>query len=372
MKTEREHRNLRVLFLADGLAPFVLGGMQQHSTQLVKHMAPLVESITLVHCGELNGNFPASDEVLAELGDPDNVDVVGLPFRDDGFLPGHYIRASLRMSRSFYEAIGDRLNSYDSVYAQGLMGDAFLDKHPKVLVNLHGLNMFQQSFSLSEKFTKRLLKPIFKKQILKAWRNVSLGGKLFVILEKEGVPKDSIIEIPNGIESSWILTEEERKERYEKRKKGKLRFVMVGRSDFVKGLHVLNAAMGLLKRPIELHMIGDWPEWGTGIHDVIYHGVIRDKTELMVTLDECDVLLIPSLSEGMPTVALEAMARGLQVIGADVGAMSKLGIEVFHPGDSEQLACSMSRIKLKLDTDNFPVEYTWGKVAKLTCACLQD
>ena len=51
MQTEGEYRNLKVLFLADGLAPFVLGGMQQHSTQLVKHMAPLVESITLVHCG---------------------------------------------------------------------------------------------------------------------------------------------------------------------------------------------------------------------------------------------------------------------------------------------------------------------------------
>ena len=67
MQTEGEKRNLRVLFLADGLAPFVLGGMQQHSTQLVKHMAPMVERLTLLHCGELNGNVPASDEVLAEL-----------------------------------------------------------------------------------------------------------------------------------------------------------------------------------------------------------------------------------------------------------------------------------------------------------------
>ena len=156
MQTEREHRNLKILFLADGLAPFVLGGMQQHSTQLVKHMAPLVESITLVHCGELNGKVPTSHEVLAELGNPDNVEVLGLPFTDRGLFPGHYIRASLRVSRSFYEAIGDRLSNYDAVYAQGLMGDAFLDKHPKVMVNLHGLEMFQPSYSWRERLRETI------------------------------------------------------------------------------------------------------------------------------------------------------------------------------------------------------------------------
>ena len=372
MQTEREHQNLRVLFLADGLAPFVLGGMQQHSTHLVKHLAPLVERITLMHCGPLNGEVAPSNEVLAELGNQDNVDVIGLPFRDDGFLPGHYIRASLRVSRAFCEVIGDRLSSYDAVYAQGLMGDAFLDKHPKVLVNLHGLNMFQQSFSLADKFAKLLLQPVFRKQVKKAWRNVSLGGNLFAILEREGARRDSITEIPNGIESSWILTEEERQERYDKRKNSNLRFVMIGRNDFVKGLHVLQAAMDLLTSPIELHMIGDWPKWNTGIHHVIYHGVIRDKTKLMATLDECDVLLMPSLSEGMPTVALEAMARGLQIIGANVGAMNTMRVKTFPPGEAKQLAYLIYQSHLKLDKANFPVEHTWGNVAQMTCVCLQE
>ena len=373
MQTEREHQNLRVLFLADGLAPFVLGGMQQHSTLLVKHLAPLVERITLMHCGPLNGEVPPANEVLAELGNQDNVDVIGLPFRDDGFLPGHYIRASLRVSRAFCEAIGDRLSSYDAVYAQGLMGDAFLDKHPKVLVNLHGLNMFQQSFSLADKFAKLFLQPVFRKQVQNAWRNISLGGKLSDILRNEGAHKDSIVEIPNGIEPSWILTEEERKARYEKRKNGKLRFVMIGRNDFVKGLHVLKAAMNLLKRPIELHMIGDWPEWDTGIHHVIHHGVIREKQELMATLDKCDVLLLPSLSEGMPTVVLEAKARGLRVIATDVGAMSELENSLIKPNNPGELA---KEIKHYTSTKRLMIEseleenFKWNKVGKKTIETL--
>lgn len=372
MQLQKEKRKLRVLFLADGLAPFMLGGMQQHSTQLVKHMAPLVEKITLVHCGQLNGAVPSLKDVLAELGNPDNVEVIGVPFTDKGFLPGHYLRASLLLSRSFLEAVRDRLHGYDAVYAQGLMGNAFLDKHPRVMVNLHGLNMFQRSFSLADNFTKLLLRPVFRTQIRKAWRNVSLGGNLFAILEKEGARRDSIVEIPNGIESSWILTEDERKERYDKRKNDNLRFVMIGRNDFVKGLHVLQMAMDLLNRPIELHMIGEWPKWDAGIHNVFHHGIIRKKEELMTILDVCDVLLLPSLSEGMPTVVLEAMARGLQTIGTDVGAVSELVDVLIPPGNSKELALSISRYRKRLELGRFPMKYKWDNVAHITQKSLSE
>lgn len=338
MQTEREHRNLRLLFLTDGLAPFVLGGMQQHSTQLVKHMAPLVESITLVHCGDLNENVPTSNEVLAELGNPDNVEVLGLPFTDRGLFPGHYIRASLRVSRSFYEAIGDRLSNYDAVYAQGLMGDAFLNKHPKVMVNLHGLEMFQPSYSWRERLGKQLMKGVFRHQIRKAWRVVSLGGQLTDILVEQGADLTSISVIPNGIESKWILSHEEIEKKAAKRSADSIKFVMVGRNEYRKGLHILKAAMRSLEQPIELQMIGDWPHWDAGIHCVVHHGVIRDKQKLMATLDECDVLLLPSLSEGMPTVVLEAKARGLHVIASDVGAVSEVQEDLIPPNNHEQLA----------------------------------
>ena len=371
MQTEREHRNLRVLFLADGLAPFVLGGMQQHSTQLVKHMAPLVESITLVHCGELNGDVPPSSAVLDELGNPENVEVVGLPFIDRGLLPGHYIRASLRVSQFFFEAVGDKLNSYDAVYAQGLMGDAFLGKHPKVIVNLHGLEMFQPSYSWRERLGKQLMKGIFRRQIRKAWRVVSLGGQLTDILVEQGADLTSISVIPNGIESKWILTRKEIETKAAKRSAGSIKFVMVGRNEYRKGFHILQKAMRSLEQPIELHMIGDWPHWDTGIHCVVHHGVIRERQKLMTTLDDCDVLLLPSLSEGMPTVVLEALARVLHVIGTDVGAMSAIEDELITAGDSEQLSFSISQMSKNVEAGSLPDIYTWEKVAQMTFTSLQ-
>jgi glycosyltransferase involved in cell wall biosynthesis len=334
MNTKKEPSELRLLFLSDGLAPFVMGGMQQHSALLVKYMAPLVQHITLMHCGTTNGPAPSANEVLSEIGNPSNVQVVGIPFVDRGTFPGHYLRALRGLSRAYLNA-ADGLSDYDAVYAQGLMGDAFLRKHPKVMVNLHGLEMFQEGFSLQERFAKALMRPSFQKQIRNAWRLVSLGGKLTDILIANGVAKDSIAIIPNGIESKWILNEDQLNARIKRRRGDRVRFVMVGRNEFRKGLHVLQAAMKDMSESIELHMIGDWATWDAGIHNVVHHGVIGDKKALMAILDDCDVLLLPSLSEGMPTVILEAAARGLPSIAADVGAVAEIvpRHSTFVPGD---------------------------------------
>ena len=351
MNTKKEPGELRLLFLSDGLAPFVTGGMQQHSTLLVKYMAPLVQHITLMHCGPTNSPAPSANEVLNEIGNPPNVQVVGIPFVDRGTFPGHYLRASRRLSRAYFHA-ADGLSNYDAVYAQGLMGNAFLRKHPKVMVNLHGLEMFQEGFSLQEKFAKVLIRPSFQNQIGNAWRLVSLGGKLTDILIANGVAEDSIAIIPNGIESKWILSEEELIARTERRRDERIRFVMVGRNEFRKGLHVLRAAMSDLIDAIELHMIGDWPKWDSGIHKVVHHGVIRDKMVLMAILDDCDVLLVPSLSEGMPTVILEAAARGLPSIAADVGAVAEI-VPRMNLIDAENVGELTARLSSTLNEPDF-------------------
>lgn len=329
---------MNLLFLTDGLSPFVTGGMQQHSVMLAKHLAPLVQKITLIHCGPVNGEVPNKTAVLKELGNPENVEVIGIPFEDTGKLPGHYLRASMRLSQRFFDAVGD-LSQFDAIYAQGLTGNAFLGKHPKLMVNLHGLEMFQPAFSWKERVGKMLLKSTFRKQIKFAWRNVSLGGRLSDILLEQGASKESIVEIPNGIESKWVLSEAELSARFQRREGRSPRFVMIGRNEFRKGLHVLQVAMAELSDPIELHMIGDWPQWDAGIHSVINHGVVRDKMTLFSILDECDVLLLPSLSEGMPTVILEAAARGLPTIASDVGAVRKIvpHENVVEPGRSNNL-----------------------------------
>ena len=367
MGNSEKQSQMRLLLLTDGLAPFVTGGMQQHSTLLAKYMAPLLKHLTVMHCGPINGEVPGSEEVLAELDHPSNVYLIGVPFMDHGKLPGHYLRASKKLSQRYLKEAGD-LSSYDAIYAQGLTGDAFLGKHPKVMVNLHGLNMFQQGFTLRERLAKSWLRPLFRKQVINAWRAVSLGGRLTDLLIDIGVSEDRIAVIPNGIESKWILSKEELRKKAERRKGKALRFVMVGRNEFTKGLHILQAAMVELNDPIELHMIGDWPEWDSGIHNVVHHGVIRDKNTLMSTLDECDVLLLPSLSEGMPTVILEAAARGLPAIATNVGAVAEVVPQknVIEPGNMKVLRYQMSESMNATSNREVIRPDTWDEIANQT------
>ena len=171
---------MRLLFLSDGTAPFVVGGMQQHSTILVKYMAHLVDDITLMHCGKISEAPPDSAQIMGALGHPRNVVAIGAPFLDSGRLPGHCLRASKLLSQSYFRLAGS-LSAYDAIYAQGLTGYAFLNKHQKVVVNLHGLNMFQPGFSMRERVSKAWMRPLFGRLIRIAWRNPTCGETLSLV-----------------------------------------------------------------------------------------------------------------------------------------------------------------------------------------------
>ena len=349
-----------MLFLADGLFPFVVGGMQKHSTMLIKHLSPLVDQITVCTCGPTNVPPPPTEDVLAELvTTKSNVEVLACSFNDTGKLPGHYLRASRKLSRTYLNLAGD-LTQYDCIYAQGLTGDAFLKKHPRVMVNLHGLNMFQASFSLKESIEKRVMRPLFTKQIRLAWKVVSLGGKLTNILLANGARQERIVVLPNGVDDVWFDTPKP------PRTDSSTRFIMIGRNDPAKGFNVLQEALSILVEPIELHLVGDWPQIKSTHHNVTYHGVVRDKHELIKIVDSCDVLLLPSLSEGMPTVVLEAKARGLDVIATDVGAMNELDKDLLVPGDEKKLALRMSRINGQSARYESSTKYRWSDIARGT------
>ena len=351
---------MHVLFLADGLFPFVVGGMQKHSTMLVKHLSPLVDQISVCTCGEINAVPPSEEDILEELvTSKDNIQVLTCTFEDRGKYPGHYLRASRKLSRTFFHLAGD-LSQYDCIYAQGLTGDAFLEKHPRVLVNLHGLEMFQPAYSLTESFAKRLMRPSFKRQIRQSWKVVSLGGRLSDMLKANGARDEQVVVLPNGVDGVWF-------DRPPTVSKGEgTRLLMVGRNEYRKGFHILEKALLLLKKPIELHLVGDWPKLKTSHHNLTYHGVVRDKEQMIDIMDSCDVLLLPSLSEGMPTVVLEAKARGLRVIGTDVGAMSELEAQarLIRPADALELA---KRMKQKADevpkSASLSERFRWRNIA---------
>lgn len=108
-----------------------------------------------------------------------------------------------------------------------------------------------------------------------------------------------------------------------------------------------------LKQKWELIVIGDGPEReklsklakDLGINrNIIFGGWIDQMEDLIEKLDQAHLFVLSSLTEGMPRVVLEAMARGLPVIATEVGGVPEI-VEpeyLVPPEDSDELAKKIS------------------------------
>jgi colanic acid/amylovoran biosynthesis glycosyltransferase len=123
----------------------------------------------------------------------------------------------------------------------------------------------------------------------------------------------------------------------------RLRVVSTGSLNWVKGYEYALGAVRLLVHqgiPVALDIIGDGPERQRvlyTIQDMALEGHVRLLGKLppdavRCRLQQADVFLLSSLSEGISNAALEAMACGVPVITTDCGGMREAvtsGVEGF-------------------------------------------
>jgi glycosyltransferase involved in cell wall biosynthesis len=216
------------------------------------------------------------------------------------------------------------------IYAQGFTAHAFIKAKkkglvlPEIIVNFHGLEMFQKAPSFRVKLEHLLLSSAVKYSVRGADISVSLGGKLTGILKK--IVAKRIVEQGIGIEDSWLIDKVENIEHTN------LRFVFIGRYERRKGIEELNEVLKELdfelNTPFQFDFIGPItddkkiPRLSLGM-TISYHGAINDENKIKEILRESDILVSPSWSEGMPTVILEAMASACAIIATDVGAVAE-------------------------------------------------
>jgi len=314
---------VKVLLLTDGITPFVIGGMQKHSFMLAKYLARAGVQIELHHCIYFNEKLPNAKSAFTPE-ENKNIKAFAYRFPEKGLIPGHYVRNSYKYSVTIFNEVKNRLNEFDFIYTKGFTGWKLLEekqkglKMPKVGVKFHGYEMFQPPADFKSKLQFKLLqKPTLK---LNQWADVvfSYGGKITTIIESLGVKKANIIEIPSGIEESFIRNQAEIKASLP------INLCFIGRYERRKGIKELTTALqNLIKEKLDFkfHFIGSIPN-DKKINDdrIVYHGQLFEVEKKKQILDRCDVLVCPSYSEGMPNVILEGMARGLAVIATDVGA----------------------------------------------------
>ena len=370
---------MKIALISPGLHPYVLGGIQRHSFNLVRELAKLGVGIDLYHT-----DFQSAEGIdgLDGMTDEERAGVtsIALPWPKGDSLPGHFVRELKKFSESVLESIRRR-PPVDLIYDQGMTSHAILEARgrdktiPPVVVNMHGYEMFQSAGNFRSLAQNLMTRAAYGDHVRRADHVVSLGGKLTdLIREKVKVRQERIVVMPNGVDLSWLSETPSAAS-------GKVRMIFVGRYERRKGISELHEAIRAnpqWEAVAHFRFVGPIPEnKRLRLANVSYAGPVNDEAKLKAEYRTSDVLICPSHAEGMPTVILEAMASGLAVIATDVGATNTMvsasnGILLDGP-DPGQLSMAIDRV-LGLDSDALQAmksasvreveRFRWDRIAK--------
>ena len=319
---------MKILLLTDGIFPFEIGGMQKHAYYLAKHLLQKNIDLTIYHC-VVDKDIPKNveEELKQSFGLSPEIKVNSKCFKFPRLkfpVLGHYVIESYLYSKIIYNELKKDL-PYDFIYAKGFSAWYSLKNKsnlPKIGVQFHGLEMFQPSSSIKHHLDNFLFRIPTKTNLELADCIFSYGGKVKNILLDIGISEEKIQLQYGGIDKAFLISEEEIKP-VEERKK----FVFIGRNERRKGYIELKQALSSIINEYDFNFsfVGQIDEIDKIKTDKItYYGNITNATKYFDVLDANDVIVVPSISEGVPTVLLEAMCRGLTVIATDVGAIDDI------------------------------------------------
>ncbi|MFN0201536.1 MAG: glycosyltransferase family 4 protein [Bacteroidia bacterium] len=372
---------MKIAIITDGIFPYVMGGMQKHSFYLCKFLAQKGVKIDLYHTNQQTKHDITKLEFFTEE-EKANITSIVVPFPASDKLPGHYIRASKKYSELLYLEYQKREKT-DFIYSKGLAAWKFLKEKengvalPPISVKVHGYEMFQIAPSFRVKLEHLLLRPVFRFVNEKADYIFSYGGGITdIILQHFQVKKENIFDIPTGIDAAWV---------YEGNTKVNTprKFVFLGRYERRKGIEELNVVLEKLKttQNFEFHFIGPIEEEKqVKSEKITYHGQTSDINKIKNILQNADVLVCPSYSEGMPNVIMEAMASGCAVLATNVGAVNVMTNDengwLIPPADINALEYAMIAAlnleenallaKKKCSVQKVKDRFLWTNIAEIT------
>lgn len=136
--------------------------------------------------------------------------------------------------------------------------------------------------------------------------------------------------------------------------------LFIGRLAGVKGVPVLFEALEQIRSDfpdLRLTLIGDGPERSDlemeakrrGLTDLVTFAGYRSQAEVAETLQQTNMLVLPSFAEGLPVVLMEALAASLPVVTTRIAGTAELvedGLSglLVPPGDAAKLAEAISAL----------------------------
>jgi glycosyltransferase involved in cell wall biosynthesis len=177
-------------------------------------------------------------------------------------------------------------------------------------------------------FSKLPLGRLTKRFAMWADAYVSLSRQIDKELRNAGFNKGEIVHIPNGVDTSVFYPAGSIEEKTELRTKlllpNKKIVIFIGRLDLQKRADLLIEVFKELHKVYDgahLVIIGDGPERKKleemADENILIKGIVSNVEEY---LRASDLLVLPSLAEGMSNVILEAMATGLSVVTTNVSS----------------------------------------------------
>lgn len=215
--------------------------------------------------------------------------------------------------------------SFNYLYTSALVAHS-PNRNSKKIMWMHGAidDLNESNSSLKYRLYRRLQHKAFKEA--DAVVTISKPTHKSVSLFQPEI-ESRIHDIHNGYDFDEI----EDKARAENIKKsGKFRLISIGRLEKGKNVMLQLEALEILKKrgiEVELYVVG------TGEQDTLIRQHARNNSDIILTgfqhnpypyILSADALIITSLAEGFPTVAVEAMALGKPVISTPVGGTEEL------------------------------------------------
>jgi glycosyltransferase involved in cell wall biosynthesis len=324
--------------------------MQKHAAYIIRNLAGTEHKLDVIIPD--NGVKDAEEASARFWGNerPDNIRFHVIPYPKLPRFPGHYVIASYLYSRRITNYFSHKISTADILFGKGYTMWHWLARQSRpqipVIVQLHGLEMFQPAFAFREMLDKMLMR-IPAVPIIRLTDYIfSYGGGVKEILLKQGRSEETIFEQYGAVDDFWLYPEPSKKDNGLIRK-----FLFVARNEYRKGYHLLYETLQELvtdNETFEIDIVGELSD-NLKIEDfrIRYHGNLSAES-LKELKEKCEVMLLPSLSEGFPTIIIESMARGLCVAATGVGAVPKVIDEhtgwFLKPGNSKSIKDIMKAI----------------------------